>query len=533
MGVMGSWEDVDECAEGGEELCGGGFVCFNTPGSYECHCAPGYVGTPNGSCAAVTVPPNLCSDDQSDCGLAKTLTRLYGMVRGRGDPHRVLQELLAVLDEAFGVGAVTRRHREATALLAATEGLVRGVGALLPPATVTRLASNSTVLHLAVHPGHPPPGPVRLEVPDVELDVPREVAGDSDTGVSLVALLSQQGLNRVLEGAPKVEWGGWGNLPPPAAGGHASYHLLSPVATAFVTRPRPPGHPEVTLRFRHRPPDPQWGGRVLCAFWHPQKQLWATEGCRKVTPPPGSPPDPLSTACACNHLTSFAVLLAFHELEDDWLLDLVTKVGLGVSVASLVVAVATFLFCRALKGLRTTLHLHLSLSLLVAHATFLLGINSTQHPTACAVVAGLLHFSFLAVFCWMCLEGLHLYVLLVRVFVPSWLRVRHLLLAGYGLPALLVAIAAAAFPKGYGTPHYCWLSLERGFRWSFRVPVCLVVALNAVILVITIWKLVQKFNDINPDMGHLRKMRVLTATGVGQLCLLGTGWALGLGLGLP
>ena len=73
--------------------------------------------------------------------------------------------------------------------------------------------------------------------------------------------------------------------------------------------------------------------------------------------------------------------------------------------------------------------------------------------TVCAVVAGVLHFSFLAAFCWMCLEGLHLYVLLVRVFMPSWLRVRHLLLAGYGLPALLVTVAAAAFPGGYGTPR--------------------------------------------------------------------------------
>ncbi|XP_064296453.1 adhesion G protein-coupled receptor E5-like [Phalacrocorax carbo] len=322
-----------------------------------------------------------------------------------------------------------------------------------------------------------------------------------------------------------------GSEAPPPARTPISYHLLSPVATALVTRPRPPGPPEVTLRFQHQPP-PQRRGRVLCAFWHPEKQLWATEGCRKVPPAPGTPPDPKRTTCACNHLTSFAVLMAFHELEEDWLLDVVTKVGLGVSVVSLGAAVATFLCCRALKGLRTTLHLHLSLSLLVAHGTFLLGIERTQHEAACAVVAGVLHFSFLAVFCWMGLEGLHLYVLLVRVFVPSWLRVRHLLLAGYGLPALLVTIAAAAFPKGYGTDRYCWLSLERGFRWSFQGPVCLVVALNAAVLVVTVWKLVQKFGDVNPDMGHLRKMRVLAATAVGQLCLLGTGWALGLGLGL-
>ncbi|XP_062456991.1 adhesion G protein-coupled receptor E5-like [Rhea pennata] len=128
----------------------------------------------------------------------------------------------------------------------------------------------------------------------------------------------------------------------------------------------------------------------------------------------------------------------------------------------------------------------------------------------------------------MCLEGLHLYVLLVRVFAPAALRPAHLLLAGYGPPALVVAASAAAFPRGYGTDRHCWLSLERGFRWSFQGPVCVVIAVNAVIFVVTVWKLVQKFGDVNPDMGHLRRMRVLTVTAVAQLCLLGTTWLLGL-----
>ncbi|KAM8793860.1 adhesion G protein-coupled receptor E5-like, partial [Eudromia elegans] len=51
---------------------------------------------------------------------------------------------------------------------------------------------------------------------------------------------------------------------------------------------------------------------------------------------------------------------------------------------------------------------------------------------------------------------------------------------------------------------------------------------NAVIFVVTVWKLVQKFGDINPDMGHLRRIRALTATAAAQLCLLGTTWLVGL-----
>ncbi|XP_015706703.1 CD97 antigen-like [Coturnix japonica] len=78
----------------------------------------------------------------------------------------------------------------------------------------------------------------------------------------------------------------------------------------------------------------------------------------------------------------------------------------------------------------------------------------------------------------MLLEGLHLYVLLVRVFQPAWLRVWHALVSGYGLPAVIVICSAIAYPDGYGTTQYCWLTLDRGFRWSFQGPVCLIVAVR-------------------------------------------------------
>lgn len=51
---------------------------------------------------------------------------------------------------------------------------------------------------------------------------------------------------------------------------------------------------------------------------------------------------------------------------------------------------------------------------------------------------------------------------------------------------------------------------------------------NAVIFVITVWKLTQKFSEINPDMKKLKKARVLTITAVSQLFLLGCTWIFGL-----
>lgn len=53
--------------------------------------------------------------------------------------------------------------------------------------------------------------------------------------------------------------------------------------------------------------------QLLCAFWEPHRAggHWSTQGCHLLQPPaPGSP-----TECICDHLTSFAVLMAFYELK--------------------------------------------------------------------------------------------------------------------------------------------------------------------------------------------------------------------------
>lgn len=69
----------------------------------------------------------------------------------------------------------------------------------------------------------------------------------------------------------------------------------------------------------------------------------------------------------------------------------------------------------------------------------------------CAVVAGVLHYFFLASFCWMCLEGVQLFRMVVLVFNTT-LRPIYMIAAGYGVPAVIVAISATVNASGYGTP---------------------------------------------------------------------------------
>lgn len=75
---------------------------------------------------------------------------------------------------------------------------------------------------------------------------------------------------------------------------------------------------------------------------------------------------------------------------------------------------------------------------------------SSLPQSACAVVAGLLHFFFLAAFCWMCLEGVQLFRMVVLVFNTTF-RPLYMMAGGYGVPAVIVAISALANAKGYGT----------------------------------------------------------------------------------
>lgn len=72
------------------------------------------------------------------------------------------------------------------------------------------------------------------------------------------------------------------------------------------------------------------------------------------------------------------------------------------------------------------------------------------HQVGCAVVAGLLHFFFLAAFCWMCLEGIQLFRMVVLVFNTSF-KTLYMMAGGYGVPAVIVAVSALANAKGYGT----------------------------------------------------------------------------------
>ncbi|XP_039370903.1 adhesion G protein-coupled receptor E5 isoform X7 [Mauremys reevesii] len=537
-------QDISDCRRI-PDTCSLKATCINTNGSYLCECRAGYVLFNRNItlCEELTCPP---VDDDSSAGAKNLLGSFQAQVgrlckaaleklkqKNSQNAEGKLQGFLDILEKQINlVGqqseSVEWRHRIATELMALVEKLLRTLALTVRDRMISITSRNGTELGLAVRQaGNQSQETVTLQQSKTQMELKwARAPGQKNEGFTLAGLLTYQGMSPILDGAGRVEAPVWDEIGQTGKSarepGWPSYRVLSPVVSAFISDPNPQALGlSISIRFSHPVPEKKTDVRLLCAYWKPGSRRWATDGCtlQKL--------NATITRCQCSHLTSFAILMAFYELED-WTLDVITKVGLVISLLCLLLAIVTFLFCRALKGPRTTIHLHLCLALFIAYTVFLTGTSSTGNKVVCRVVAGLLHYFFLAAFCWMCLEGAELYLLVVQVFTPHGLRRRYMFLLGYGVPALIVGVSAATYSQGYGTARHCWLSLEKQFIWSFLAPVCIIIAVNAVIFVVTVWKLSLKFADINPNMSQLKKLRVLTITAIAQLCVLGTTWIFGM-----
>uniref|UniRef100_A0A8C5NF18 Adhesion G protein-coupled receptor L3 n=1 Tax=Gouania willdenowi TaxID=441366 RepID=A0A8C5NF18_GOUWI len=268
-----------------------------------------------------------------------------------------------------------------------------------------------------------------------------------------------------------------------------------------------------------------------CSFWSYSKRtmtgFWSTQDCRLLAT------NRTHTSCSCTHLTSFAVLMAHMEVKKadsmhDVLLDVITWVGILLSLVCLLICIFTFCFFRGLQSDRNTIHKNLCISLFIAESLFLVGINKADQPIVCAVFAALLHFFFLAAFTWMFLEGVQLYIMLVEVFESEHSRTKYFYLAGYGVPAVIVAVSAAVDYRSYGTDRVCWLRLDTYFIWSFIGPATLIIMLNVIFLGIALYKMFHHTAILKPDSGCLDNIKSWVIGAIALLCLLGLTWAFGL-----
>ncbi|XP_052808093.1 adhesion G protein-coupled receptor L3-like [Mya arenaria] len=265
-----------------------------------------------------------------------------------------------------------------------------------------------------------------------------------------------------------------------------------------------------------------------CNFWKFSESdrevgSWSSKGCHVVSS------SPRQTICACNHTTNFAVLMSpFAEADVHSIpLRIISIIGISVSILCLVVTVITHLVLwRRLRSDRTILLMNLCISMILSYTVFLAGVDRTESKAFCTVVAALLQYFYLVVFCLMLAEGVEIAYTVLFVFATRS-RVRYFVVTAWALPLVIVGISLGITrTHGYGNSSFCWLSIKGGVVWAFVGPALFIILVNIVALFIIITKMLRM-------KAMTRKpLNAKIMTSVRSLCvlvpLLGITWILGI-----
>ncbi|OCT94872.1 hypothetical protein XELAEV_18012556mg [Xenopus laevis] len=277
-------------------------------------------------------------------------------------------------------------------------------------------------------------------------------------------------------------------LPPPGN----SLAISSKVLTVTVRPLTKPAEQLVVVELSHiinGTSSPQ------CAVWDYTKSdastgSWDTEGCQTL------PTQPSHTKCLCDQLSTFAILA---QLPKEMVMDVPGSpsvplmIGCAISCMALLILLAVYAaFWRFIRSERSIILLNFCLSILASNILILVGQSQALSKAVCALIAAFLHFFFLSSFCWVLTEAWQSYLAVIGQMRTRLVRKRFLCL-GWGLPALVVAVSVGfTRTKGYGTPHYCWLSLEGGLLYAFVGPAAVIVLVNMLIGIIVFNKLMSR-----------------------------------------
>ncbi|KAM9115161.1 adhesion G protein-coupled receptor E3-like [Pangshura tecta] len=547
--------DIDECKKT-TRICGPSAMCINTNGSYRCECRAGYIPSNRNTtlCKALQVP----SINSSVQFMAIQETFRNFSLQGKRSSESsnfssFFNSTIDILTSMFGDGSATLSLENTTLLfnsvlnsISLFEGGGKGevvsavtfVLQIMERATLAtalqspeRTTQNVTTASLAIQTRlvtgdcsqHSEVFTLSAHEETMDMHCAAVTRATTQAGLGAAAFISYSTLGPIISARRLSEE----NLP---AGGKLEKSRINSRVVSGAVGDGSPIHlyrpAKFTLHHRQAKKEEE---EALCVYWKvvAESGSWSLDGCTAVHT------NSTHTTCSCDHLSSFAVLMAPTAVTKSNPLTIITYVGLTLSLLCLFLAILTFLLCRSIRNVSTSLHLQLCLCLFLADLLFLTVVTRPGSEEACAVIAGLLHYLFLACFSWMFLEGLHLFLTVwnlqvVNYTLASRFKKRFMYPFGYGFPALVVAISAAVNPGGYRNSTHCWLSLERGFHWSFLGPVCAIILINITFFVLTLWILRNRLSSLNADVSTFRDHRLLTFKAIAQLFILGCSWILGL-----
>ena len=106
------------------------------------------------------------------------------------------------------------------------------------------------------------------------------------------------------------------------------------------------------------------------------------------------------------------------------------------------------------------------------------------HPVSCTVETVFLYYFSMTTLFWMLLEGVHLYLQVVVVFVIKK-RVENpanIFAFGWLTPLFITITQSSIFASRYGETEICWLSPYDGSIWAFAGPALVILIANLILL---------------------------------------------------
>lgn len=286
-------------------------------------------------------------------------------------------------------------------------------------------------------------------------------------------------------------------------------------------------------------------GQPQCVFWNFSLFQglggWDNEGCKLVHLVNDT------VTCNCNHLTSFSILMSPYSPNDP-VLDFITYIGVGISMACLVIClIIEAIVLRKVKKNPTFYLRHISIvniavSLLAADIWFIIGAAIShargKNEAACSAATFFIHFFYLALFFWMLASALLLLYRIVNVFDQGGAKKSIMAVGfslGYGAPLIIavITIAVTAPSRQYIRENgVCWLNWnESKALLAFVIPALVIVVINLLILPVVLYKILR-----SPTMrgaAHAPEKNVVVVI-VRALVVLtpffGVTWGLGVGI---
>ncbi|EDO45462.1 predicted protein, partial [Nematostella vectensis] len=121
----------------------------------------------------------------------------------------------------------------------------------------------------------------------------------------------------------------------------------------------------------------------------------------------------------------------------------------------------------------------------------------------CIFVAIVIHYMYLVAFGWMMLEGVYLYLMVVKVFNTD-VKMKLYYAFSYG-KRLVFSLSICIFVFVYFYLFSCWVSFSNGLVWTFVAPVLLISLVNFIILIRVVREMTRLQNSKSSDTSNTRQ----------------------------